>query len=167
MIPVYIVLLIGIAAFLITGHFVLARHVGGDKYLPLKKKCVSLISFALSIILTIMSISFLREEVPPQPGDTGKKLISSTLAAEDVHYISGRSVTKTLKDGVKELKEGGTIEYKDSLYNKVRVSSKDVLSYGKDESLSEGQVKIEKRLVKLKGSLFFKYGICYVIVLPD
>lgn len=58
------------------------------------------------------------------------------------------------------------MEYTDSLYNKTRVSGNDVLEFNNDEGLEPGQVRIEKRLVKLRKDMMFKYGIRYVVVLP-
>lgn len=166
MIPVYLVILIGLVMFLVEGGAVLRRRKSPVTEIGTKEKIASLIFLGVSLIFIYLGVNMMLGESRPDPGDTGRRLISSTLSAKDVRYVSGRSITKTLADGADELKTGGTVEYTDSLYNKTRVSGNDVLEFNNDEGLEPGQVRIEKRLVKLRKDMMFKYGIRYVVVLP-
>lgn len=163
MIPVYLVILAGVVLFLIDGRVVLKNPAVGIKA---QKEILSLVIFGMSVFFVCVGVNMMLGESYPDPGDTGKTLMSSTLPAKDVRYVSGKSITKTLADGTGELRSGGTVEYKDSLYNKIRVSGKEVLEFRSDKDLTPGQVRIEKHLVKLKRNMMFKYGIRYVVVLP-
>ena len=169
MIMVYPVLLFGLILFCITGAVVYRKRRKGKKISELKtgSKAASIVIFSCTVAIICLCINSLMSE--GSVISDGKKLTSTTLKASDVHYVSSGSLTKTLASDTEGIKnKDSIIEYKDNLYNKVRVSKDMILELRSDDTVPSGSVRIEKCLVRLKtDSLFYRFGIRYRIVFPN
>lgn len=164
MIPDTGVMTAGIILFLFTGADVYRHRKTEMLKITKKRKAVTFVMFILSIAAVTAAVWSMRADGDTLPG--AKKLLSTTLKQRDVEYISGKRLTESLSDDNDGIKNGRTIQYTDSLYNRAEVSPDKILEITEDSNVPDGSVRIDKCLARVKTGIMYRYAIKYRIVMP-
>lgn len=164
MIPSYAVFTAGVIIFFVTGKNVMKNRNEAVIRLTAKRKAVTGVFFLVSLLL--VAASAVSMHAGGKPDRNAKRLISTVVKQSDVRYVSGRALDTTLVNDRQDLLNDSIIEYTDSLYNKVKIKSSDILDVTESQDVPAGSVQIDKCITRFDTGLMYNPGICYRIKFP-
>lgn len=169
MIPVYVLLIMAVIFFIISGHLALKNRKGMNTVsVKTGRKITVVILFFLAVLFTIMTVGSFRSLAVPDK--TGIKLLSTDIKTSDVQYTAGKKLGTTLADDDSFLStqdDDVSIRYTDSIYNRKTVRRSDVINVIHDKDIPDGQIRIDSCLTKCRTGLFWRYAVKYVIYRPE